>query len=92
MDELIPCLQCGAPAQITERFLLGSTAGPVEHLKTGGAVMDLLLGAVGMLVCLAIMAAVMPLGMRVARRLRRGPISHTPDSTTSGSQDPSGHR
>jgi hypothetical protein len=35
MDELIPCPQCGAPAQITERFLLGSTAGPVEHLKTG---------------------------------------------------------
>jgi hypothetical protein len=35
MDEPIPCPQCGAPAQITERFRLGSTAGPVEHLKTG---------------------------------------------------------
>jgi hypothetical protein len=35
MDEQIPCPQCGAPAQITERFWLGSTAGPVEHLKTG---------------------------------------------------------
>jgi hypothetical protein len=35
MDEPIPCPQCGAPAQITERFWLGSTAGPVEHLKTG---------------------------------------------------------
>jgi hypothetical protein len=35
MDEPIPCPQCGAPAQITERFRLGSTDGPVEHLKTG---------------------------------------------------------
>src|SRR6266511_2503313 len=35
MDQPIPCPQCGAPAQITERFRLGSTAGPVEHLKTG---------------------------------------------------------
>jgi hypothetical protein len=35
MDEPIPCPQCGAPAWITERFWLGSTAGPVEHLKTG---------------------------------------------------------
>lgn len=35
MDEPISCPQCGAPAQITERFRLGSTAGPVEHLKTG---------------------------------------------------------
>ena len=35
MDDPIPCPQCGAPAQITERFWLDSTAGPVEHLKTG---------------------------------------------------------
>jgi len=35
MDERIPCPQCGAPAQITERFWFGSTAGPVEHVKTG---------------------------------------------------------
>ena len=35
MDEPIACPQCGAPAQITERFWLASTAGPVEHLKTG---------------------------------------------------------
>jgi hypothetical protein len=35
MDEPIRCPQCGAPARITERFRLGSTAGPVEHLKTG---------------------------------------------------------
>jgi hypothetical protein len=31
----IPCPECGAPAQITERFWLDSTDGPVEHLKTG---------------------------------------------------------
>jgi hypothetical protein len=35
MDEFLSCPQCGAPARITERFWLGSTAGPVEHLKTG---------------------------------------------------------
>jgi hypothetical protein len=35
MHQPIPCPQCGAPAQITERFWLGSTAGPVEHVKTG---------------------------------------------------------
>jgi hypothetical protein len=35
MDEPIPCPQCGAPARITERFWLPSTADPVEHLKTG---------------------------------------------------------
>jgi hypothetical protein len=35
MDEPIPCPQCGAPAQITERFWLGGTAGPVEHARTG---------------------------------------------------------
>ena len=35
MNIPIPCPQCGAPAQITERFHLDSTAGPVEHLRTG---------------------------------------------------------
>ena len=35
MDEPIPCPQCRASTQITERFWLDSTAGPVEHLKTG---------------------------------------------------------
>jgi len=35
MDTPILCPQCGAPAQITERFQLGSAAGPVEHLQTG---------------------------------------------------------
>jgi hypothetical protein len=37
MEEPVPCPQCGAPTRITERFWLGSTAGPVEHLKTGCA-------------------------------------------------------
>ena len=35
MPGTIPCPQCGAPAQITDRFRLDSTAGPVEHLQTG---------------------------------------------------------
>ena len=35
MNEPIACLQCGAPAQITERFWLASTDGSVEHLVTG---------------------------------------------------------
>jgi hypothetical protein len=35
MRDTIPCPQCGAPARITERFWLGSTAGPVEHLRVG---------------------------------------------------------
>ena len=35
MPDTIPCPQCGAPARITERFRLDSTAGPVEHVKTG---------------------------------------------------------
>jgi hypothetical protein len=35
MLNTIRCPECGAPAQITERFWLDSTDGPVEHLKTG---------------------------------------------------------
>jgi hypothetical protein len=35
LHEPIPCPQRGAPAWITEQFSFGSTAGPVEHLKTG---------------------------------------------------------
>jgi hypothetical protein len=35
VEQPIPCPQCGAPARITERFWLGSTGGPVEHVKTG---------------------------------------------------------
>jgi hypothetical protein len=34
MPNTIPCPHCGAPAQITERFWLDSTDGPIEHLKT----------------------------------------------------------
>jgi hypothetical protein len=35
MPDTIPCPQCGDPAQITERFWLDATDGPIEHLKTG---------------------------------------------------------
>ena len=35
MPDTIPCPQCGAPAQSTERFWLDATDGPIEHLKTG---------------------------------------------------------
>ena len=37
MPGTIPCPLCGAPAQITERFWLGSIDGPVEHLQIGCA-------------------------------------------------------
>jgi hypothetical protein len=37
MHEPIACPQCGAPARITDRFRLPSTAGPVEHVKIGCA-------------------------------------------------------
>jgi hypothetical protein len=39
--------------------------------------------------CLAIMAVMMPLGMRVARRVRRATAKHAPDSSISGAQDAS---
>jgi hypothetical protein len=32
--DLIACPQCGAPAEVVQRFWLTSTDGPVEHLKT----------------------------------------------------------
>jgi hypothetical protein len=35
MPDTIPCPQCGAPARITGRFWLQSTAGPVEHVEIG---------------------------------------------------------
>jgi len=35
MPETIPCPECGGLAQITERFWLDSTDGPIEHVKTG---------------------------------------------------------
>jgi hypothetical protein len=35
MPDTIACPRCGARAQITERFWLDSTDGPIEHLRTG---------------------------------------------------------
>ena len=29
---IVGCPQCQAPAEITDRFVLASTTGPVEHL------------------------------------------------------------
>ena len=29
---ITPCPSCGAPAEITERFILASTDGPVAHV------------------------------------------------------------
>jgi hypothetical protein len=29
---LVPCPACGVPAEVTGRFSLASTGGPVEHL------------------------------------------------------------
>jgi hypothetical protein len=49
--------------------------------------MDLLLAGLGMLGCIAIMAVVVPLGMRIARRVRRNATTPTPDSTPPSSQD-----
>jgi hypothetical protein len=34
MLEIIACPQCGAPAEITERFGLDSTDGTIQHLQT----------------------------------------------------------
>jgi hypothetical protein len=31
--ELVGCPECGRPAEVVDRFVLGSTSGPVEHLK-----------------------------------------------------------
>jgi hypothetical protein len=30
---ILPCPQRGAPAEITERFWLDSTGGPIQHLQ-----------------------------------------------------------
>ena len=32
--QLVGCPQCLAPAEITDRFVLESTSGPVEHVRT----------------------------------------------------------
>jgi hypothetical protein len=32
--QLTTCPECGAPAEVVDRFVLPSTHGPVEHVKT----------------------------------------------------------
>jgi hypothetical protein len=32
--QLTTCPECGAPAEVLDRFVLPSTHGPVEHVKT----------------------------------------------------------
>jgi hypothetical protein len=32
--EIATCPDCGLPAEVLDRFILPSTDGPVEHLKT----------------------------------------------------------
>jgi hypothetical protein len=51
--------------------------------------MDVFLAALGMLACIAIMGALMPLGMRVARRIRDTTAKHPHHSSTSQLIDPS---
>jgi hypothetical protein len=34
MLEILPYPQCGAPAEITGRFWLDATDGPIQHLQT----------------------------------------------------------
>jgi hypothetical protein len=31
--DLVPCPDCGAPAEVLDRFALPSTAAPVEHAE-----------------------------------------------------------
>jgi hypothetical protein len=30
--EIVGCPECAAPAEVVDRFVLGSTAGPIEHV------------------------------------------------------------
>jgi hypothetical protein len=50
--------------------------------------MRILLAALGMVACMAVMMALMPLGMRLVDRLRRRPSQHARDSATPASQQP----
>ena len=50
--------------------------------------MNLFLAGLGMLVCIALMAAVMPLAMRLGRRLTRSSATPTPGGTTPGPPPP----
>lgn len=34
LDALVECPECGLPAEIVDRRVVDSTAGPVEHVKT----------------------------------------------------------
>lgn len=34
MTELTACPDCGAPAEVVDRYTLASTSGPVEHIAT----------------------------------------------------------
>jgi hypothetical protein len=34
MLEILPCPQGGTPAELTQRFWLDSTDGPIQHLQT----------------------------------------------------------
>lgn len=31
--DLVGCPECGAPAEVVDRFVLPSTSGPVEHVR-----------------------------------------------------------
>jgi hypothetical protein len=31
--DLTTCPECGAPAEVTDRFVLESTSGPIDHAK-----------------------------------------------------------
>jgi hypothetical protein len=35
--DLVACMQCGAPAEIVERYMLHSTDGPITHATVLGA-------------------------------------------------------
>jgi hypothetical protein len=50
--------------------------------------MELLLAALGMVACMAIMAVLMPLGMRLVDRRRRRPSEQTRDLAPPASQQP----
>lgn len=32
--EFVDCPECGLPAEVRDRFVLESTDGPIEHVKT----------------------------------------------------------
>ncbi len=46
---LVPCPECGLPAEVTDRFALASTDGPIDHLALCCAAQHHLRMPVGML-------------------------------------------